>query len=513
VAAEHGAVGCLIYSDPREDGYFHGDVYPKGAFRPSQGVQRGSVMDMPLYVGDPLSPGWASEPGSKRLSREEAATLMRIPVQPISYEDARPLLENLGGAVVPEPWRGALPLTYHFGPGPAVVRLKVETDWETRPLYNVIAVVPGGVSPDEWVIWGNHHDAWVNGASDPATGAAALIETARAIAELQKSGWKPARTLIFALWDAEEFGLIGSTEWVEKHLDELKAKAVAYLNTDSNGRGRISAGASPALERFFREVARDARDPVSGKSVLDAAGRSREEGGKPTPFQFGSLGAGSDYVAFVHHAGIAGLNVGFSGDDGGGVYHSIYDSFRWYTRFSDGDFVYGKALSQVMGTAILRLSETPILPFEFGAVAEAGGRWVEEIKKTAGTNVAKVGFDPVTKALAGVRSASKAYEAALAKQQPAPARAALVELNRVLRETERALTLEAGLPGRTWYKHHLYAPGVYTGYSAKTLPGIREAVEAERWEEANRQVETVARVLQEYRRQVERATGLARRAR
>jgi N-acetylated-alpha-linked acidic dipeptidase len=510
VAAENGALGCLIYSDPRDDGYFQGDVYPKGPFRPPAGVQRGSVMDMPLYVGDPLTPGWASETGARRLAPAEATTLMRIPVLPISYEDARPLLENLGGPVAPEAWRGALALTYHLGPGPATVRLKVETDSGIRPVNDVIGVIRGGVFPDEWVIWGNHHDAWVNGANDPATGAAAVLETARALGQMSRDGWKPARTLVFALWDAEEFGLVGSTEWTEKHLDELKSKAVAYLNTDSNGRGRIGAGGSPILEQFFREVIRDTRDPVSGKSLLALAEGAPRQGNQPAGFRFGTLGAGSDYVAFVHHGGIASINAGFSGEDGGGVYHSIYDTFQWQTRFSDGDFVYGKALSEVMGTAMLRLAQAPVLPIEFGALGEAAERWTEEIAKAAGPDASKLNLKPVVDALKEVRAASSIYEAELTRRlnsAGADGPESWSELNRLLRGAERTLTLERGLPGRPWYKHQLYAPGLYTGYSAKTLPGIREAAEAGRWEEANRQAESVAGALRQFRAQVERAVA------
>ncbi|MBI4877813.1 MAG: M28 family peptidase [Acidobacteria bacterium] len=498
VAAENGAVGCLIYSDPRDDGYFQGDVYPLGPFRPPHGVQRGSVMDMPLYVGYPLTPGWASEPGARRLPADEARTLMRIPVQPISYADAQPLLAGLAGRVAPEPWRGALPLTYHLGPGPATVRLQVELDSNSRPVHDVVASIPGSVWPDEWIVWGNHHDAWVTGAADPATGAAAVLEAARAFGELKKSGWKPSRTLVFALWDAEEFGLVGSTEWVEKHREELKAKAVAYLNTDSTGRGRIGAGSSPLLERFFREVLRDARDPRSGRSLIEAAEQDR-------PLRFSALGAGSDYVAFVHQAGIASLNTGF-GEDPGGVYHSIYDTFRWHARFSDGDFLNGRTLTEVMGVTVLRLSEAPVVPFEFGALAAAAGGWAEEIAKLAGQDAARMNLKPVSEALAGVREASAAYEAELARGVPA---GEVAELNRILRGCERALTLEEGLPDRPWYKHQLYAPGLYTGYSAKTLPGIREAVEAGRWEQANLAARSVARALDRLRERIGQAARLA----
>jgi N-acetylated-alpha-linked acidic dipeptidase len=434
VAYEHGAVGCLIYSDPSDDGYFKGDVYPKGPFRPWLGVQRGSVMDMPVYVGDPLSPGWASEEGSRRLSLSEAKTVMKIPVLPISYEDAKPLLENLGGPVAPEEWRGALPLTYHLGPGPATVRLEVDSDWETRPLYNVVATIRGSEFPEQWVVYGNHHDAWVNGARDPISGASSLLETARSLAELLKHGWRPKRTIIVALWDAEEFGLIGSTEWVEKHLRELDEKAVAYLNSDSNGKGWIRGGGSHTLEQFTREVLRDVPDPVTSKSLVEVARSHREqeaEGDAPKEFRLGPLGAGSDYVPFIHHVGIASLNLGISSESEGGIYHSIYDSFHWYTHFSDTDFVYAKALSQVMTTSLLRLASAPILPFEFGGFARTVKEYVEDIQKLAKKKSGRVDLEEVSAELERVRKSAAKYEKALARSMSRISKTRLRELHRV----------------------------------------------------------------------------------
>ncbi len=530
VAAEHGAVGCLIYSDPRDDGYFQGDVYPKGAFRPPQGVQRGSVMDMPLYVGDPLSPGWASEPGSRRLALSEAKTIMKIPVLPISYGDAQPLLENLGGPVARESWRGALPITYHLGPGPSVVHLKLDFDWTTKPLYNVIVTIPGDTLADEWIIYGNHHDAWVNGTNDPVSGAAVVLETARTLSDLVKQGWKPRRTIKLALWDGEEFGLVGSTEWVEKHLAELDRKAAVYINSDTNGKGRIGAGGSPALQQFMSEVLRDLNDPVSGKSLLDTARESRGRGERPEPgggqpdrsepsnrgelagsneFRLGPLGAGSDYVAFFDHGGIASLNLGFSGSFGG-VYHSIYDSWYWYTHFSDTDFVYGKALAQVMSTSLMRLADSSVLPFEFGAFSKAVGAYINEIRKLAGKEEARLRLDDVRAELDKVESAAIAYEAALSESLANLDAARLARLNQAVYRTERSLTLREGLPGREWYKHQISAPGVYTGYGAKTLPGVREAVEAKRWDEAERQSQQVIKVLRALTSQIDAATGLLR---
>ena len=311
LAQEYGAAGCLIYSDPHEDGYFQNDVYPKGPMRPVQGVQRGSVVDMAVYPGDPLTPGWASEPGAKRLARADAKTILKIPVLPISYGDARPLLEALGGAVVPEAWRGSLPLTYHLGPGPATVHLKVDFDWTNKPLRDVIVTIPGSVYKDQWIIYGNHHDAWVNGASDPLSGASALLETARTLAMMHKDGWQPKRTIVLALWDGEEFGLVGSTEWVEKHQEELERAAAVYINSDSNGKGSMGASGSHSLETFVKEVLRDINDPVTGKALIDVP-RNRggiEKTGEHAEFRLGPLGAGSDYVAFLDHAGVASLNL------------------------------------------------------------------------------------------------------------------------------------------------------------------------------------------------------------
>ena len=512
VAYEHGAIGCLIYSDPRDDGYYQGDAYPKGAMRPADGVQRGSVMDMPVNVGDPLSPGWASEAGSKRLSMAESKILMKIPVMPISYADATPLLENLGGPVAPEAWRGALGFTYHIGPGPATAHFKLDFDNSTRPLHDVIATIPGSTYPDEWIIYGNHHDGWVNGAHDPISGAASLLETARTLAELRKQGWRPKRTIVLALWDGEEFGLLGSTEWAEKHQDELARKAVVYINSDSNAKGNLGASGSHTLESFTSEILRDLKDPATGKSMLEIARTRRgrpdspaAEEQQPPGFHLGALGAGSDYVAFIDHLGVASLNFGFGGPNLGGVYHSIYDDPAWFERFGDPGFVYGAALSQVTTTTLLRLADAPLLPFEFGLFSSTVHRYVDEIKKLGGT---KVNLQPVLEQLAKTDADAKAYESALANGAWQSAGPKLIKVNEALIETERTLTLSKGLPGRDWYRHQIYAPGLYTGYGVKTLPGIREAVEGERWDEANREAQNVAQVLEQMNQRIEGATRL-----
>jgi N-acetylated-alpha-linked acidic dipeptidase len=495
VASEHGAVGCIIYSDPRDDGYFQGDVYPSGPWRPAEGVQRGSLLDLTLYPGDPLSPGWASESGSKRLALSEAKTLMKIPVLPISYADAQPLLANLTGPVAPEAWRGALPITYHLGPGSTTVHLKVAMDNSTRPLYDVVARIPGSRFPDQWVLDGNHHDAWVHGASDPLSGAASLMETARTLAEMTRKGWTPARTILLAFWDGEEFGLIGSTEWMEKHAEELDRKLVAYINADSSGKGRFNVGGSHSLEAFAREVARDVKDPTSGKSLLEAS-TTRPNANGAGEFRVNALGSGSDYTPFLQHLGIATLDMRFASNDSG-VYHSDYDDFNWYSHFSDTTFVFGRTLSQVHATALMRFADAPVLPFEFGEFVSTVSRYIEEIQNLP-SGMRKPELSAVRSEMARLRQTADelnaAYTHALLNAgsvQPEK----LASLNQILFRTERSLTIDPGLPGRPWFRHRIYAPGQYTGYDAKTLPGIREAVEAGRPEEARQQAEQVAQVL------------------
>ncbi len=515
LAQENGAVGCLIYSDPREDGYFQGDVYPKGPMRPELGVQRGSVLDMALYPGDPLSPGWASEPGGKRLPLAEAKSLLKIPVLPISYGDAKPLLEQLGGPVVPESWRGALPITYHTGAGPALVHLKVDFDWSSKPLHNVVVVIPGTVYKDQWIVYGNHHDAWVNGASDPASGAAVLLETARTLSVLVKRGWRPKRTIVLALWDGEEFGLMGSTEWTEKHLKELQQGAAVYLNSDNTGRGALAAGGSNSLETFLAEVLRDVSDPAGPRSLLDAslaASRARrpKAAENPSEFHLAPLGSGSDYVPFLDHAGVASLNLGFAGGDAG-VYHSIYDTLAWFDRFSDGDLAYGKALSQVMTTSLLRLADAPLLPFDFLSLSRAVRAYTDEVQKEAQKHPGTLDLRGVQFQLGRLDLAARAYEEQLAltmkRVPPVPAER-LAKTNQVLQKAEASLLSPEGLPGREWYRHQIYAPGLYTGYDAKTIPGVREAVEAQHYDEANQQARHVAQALRALVGQVEEATRL-----
>lgn len=524
VAWEHGAIGCIIYSDPRDDGFFQGDVYAGGAWRPSTGVQRGSVMDMPIHPGDPLTPGWPSEPGGRRLDRGESKTLLKIPVLPISYDDALPLLRQLKGPVVPESWRGSLPLTYHVGPGPAKVHLKLAFDWQVRPLYNVIVRIDGTEFPDQWIIHGNHHDAWVNGASDPTSGNVALMETARGLAELLKTGWKPRRTIVIASWDGEEWGLLGSTEWAEKHREELAQKAVAYINSDSTGKGWLSMSGSHSLQAFINEVARDVPDPRrSGKSVSEArrfrmleqaandVARAAINARRDIPIE--ALGSGSDYTVFLDFLQVASLDLGFGGDGGGGVYHSVYDSYYWFTHFSDGDFTHTAALSRVIGTALLRLADADVLPFEFRGAAATLATYVDEIANMPGVD-AKMDFAGLRTALAKLASGADDYEKALARldrlneADVVRMRAQLTELNKTLFLTERAFRHEAGLPRREWFKHLAYAPGFYTGYGVKTLPGIREGIEQGQWDEARSFVPIVSNAVNKLTSDVDRATAM-----
>jgi N-acetylated-alpha-linked acidic dipeptidase len=510
VAAEHGAIGCIIYSDPKDDGYWVDDAYPTGPMRPSTGVQRGSVMDMPLYPGDPESPGWASVAGGRRLSRAEATTLMKIPVLPIGYGDALPLLRSMRGPVAPESWRGALSITYHIGAGPARVHLVTKFDWQVRPLYDVIATVRGAIWPDQWVIYGNHHDAWVNGAEDPISGQAALGETARAISALMKTGWRPARTIIFASWDGEEWGLLGSTEWAEAHADELRTKAVVYYNSDTNDAGWLEANGSHALERFVMEVARDIPDPKVGKSALQArldherSQRTAKDTTSDTTFTIGALGSGSDYTAFIDHLGVPAVDIRYGGAAHSGIYHSIYDSYTFYERFLDTGYVYGVTEAQTMATAVLRMADAPLLPYDFRAAARTYHKYAQEIGRLAAANDTTKALD-----LAGLRAALERLDSVAAVWERSSAavdgagaleqrRAALAQVNHLLAGTEQALADTAGLPRRPWFRHLVYAPGAYTGYGVKTLPGIREAVEARRPAEAQAESARAAQAIDRY---------------
>lgn len=539
LAAEKGAIGCIIYSDPKDDGYVQGDVYPKGAFKNKTGVQRGSVMDMPTYPGDVLTPGYAATKDAKRLDRKDAPTITKIPVLPISYEDAQPLLAALEGQVAPEAWRGGLPITYHIGPGPAKVHLKLEFDWQLKPAHNVIATMKGSEYPDQWVMRGNHHDAWVHGANDPVSGMVALMEEARAIGELAKKGNKPKRTLVYCAWDAEEPGLIGSTEWVEDHKKELQAKVVAYVNTDGNGRGFLAAGGSHTLQAMVGEVAEAVTDPQKGVSIKERRSAANMLSGGTEDFELYALGSGSDYTPFIQHAGIASLNLGFGGEDDGGEYHTIYDTYPHYKRFKDPNFAYGVALANTAGRITLRLANADVLPFEFKQWHETISGYLNEIMKSTedmrsavekhnrmvDKNVFELASDPTTPFKKPLKKATVPYI------DFTPLQNALVDLklsietiskmdiaklsleqrnllNKKMMRLEQALTYEEGLPRRSWFKHQIYAPGFYTGYGVKTLPGVREAIEQKEWEEAQQQIRVLLATLQKFNIHIEEINEL-----
>jgi N-acetylated-alpha-linked acidic dipeptidase len=549
VAGEHGAVGCIIYSDPRNDGFYQGDVYPKGSYRNENGVQRGSVMDMPLHPGDPLTPGIGATPGAKRLDIKDAKTITKIPVLPISYADALPLLRNLDGAVVPDAWRGALPVTYHFGGTSPTVHMKLAFNWDQKTLYDVVAKMRGSELPDEWIIRGNHHDAWVNGADDPLSGMVAEMEEARAIGELAKTGWKPKRPIVYCAWDGEEEGLLGSTEWVETHADELRQKAAVYINTDSSGRGFLGMAGSHTLEKFINDVARSVPDPQTKMSVwersraaqiVNGSAAERREVMDRSDLRIGALGSGSDYTPFLQHLGIASINLGFGGEDGGGSYHSIYDSFDHFTRFVDPGFAYGITLSKVCGHAVLRLADAEMLPFEFTNFSETVNRYATEVMRLADTmrddtralndqinsgmylavqdpmqkiivpkpkdDVPFLNFAPLQNAVAKLSESAKRFQKSGAAKDLSPA--AQRQLDLALMNTERSMIRDEGLPRRDWFKHQIYAPGFYTGYGVKTLPAIREAIEQRNWREANDQIVIVARVIENAAEAIDRASSL-----
>ena len=539
LAAEKGAIGCIIYSDPEDDGYAQGDVYPKGAFKNKTGVQRGSVMDMPLYPGDVLTPGYAATKDAKRLDREEAPTITKIPVLPISYQDAQPLLEALEGPVAPASWRGALPITYHIGPGPAKVHLKLEFDWQLKPAHNLIATLEGDEFPDEWVIRGNHHDAWVHGASDPISGMVALMEEARVVAQLAKAGNKPKRTLVYCAWDAEEPGLIGSTEWVEDHIPELKEKAVAYINTDGNSRGYLGAGGSHSLQAMVSQVAHAVTDPQKGVSVAERRKAANVMRGGDNSFTLSALGSGSDYTPFIQHTGIPSLNLGFGGEGSGGEYHTIYDTYTHYTRFKDPGFDYGVALANTAGRISLRLANAEVLPFELTQWHSTIEGYLGEVMKTLEGMRAEVekhnklvasdayqltmdpkkpvapakmkqevpylDFSPIQNVVAelekSIETFSKADVLALSSAKKA-------QLNEKLMGLEQVLLQDKGLPRRDWFKHQIYAPGFYTGYGVKTLPGVREAIEQKEWKEAQEQIGVLATTLKNFNAEVQKLNSI-----
>jgi N-acetylated-alpha-linked acidic dipeptidase len=553
LAYEHGAVGCLIYSDPRDDGYGAGDTYPTGGFRPRDAVQRGSVQDLTLYSGDPLTPGVGATPGAKRLALQDARTILKIPVLPISYADAEPLLTALGGRAVPPGWRGGLPLTYHVGPGPAMVHLKVLSEWNRKTVYDVIAKMRGSEEPERWIIRGNHHDAWVFGAADPFSGHVAMMAEAKALGAMAREGWRPRRTLVYASWDGEEPGLLGSTEWVETHAAELAAKAVLYVNSDMNSRGTLDVDGSHSLQSFVNQVARDVADPETGASVLARAiavrrttaydsGHAFDAGGD---LILGALGSGSDFTPFLQHLGVSSLNVEFHGEADYGVYHSAYDSFDHFRRFVDPDFKYGIALAQVTGRIVLRAAQAELLPAEQSGFAGSIAGYAEELHKLADNQRARdreldkllqdgvyglaedprrrrgaparkaevpiVNFSALDGAVERLQASARAFDATYARlvADGTKSRRQRDRVNSALAGIEQALTDPHGLPGREWYRHMIYAPGLHTGYGVKTLPGIREAIEERHWGEAADYMGVVAHALNAYSDRLDNANTAA----
>jgi N-acetylated-alpha-linked acidic dipeptidase len=589
LAYENGAIGCLIYSDPRDDGYGQGDTYPKGGFRPRDAVQRGSVEDMTLYSGDPLTPNVGATAVAKRLAIKDAKVILKIPVLPISYADAEPLLAALGGRVAPAAWRGGLPLAYHVGPGPAKVHMKVLSDWSQKPLYDVVAKIRGSVEPDRWVIRGNHHDGWVFGAADPLSGQVALMAEAKAIGKLVKEGWKPRRTLVYTSWDGEEPGLLGSTEWAETHAEELKGKAILYVNSDVNARGILRAEGSHAMQHFVSEAARDVKDPETNVSVLaralavrrvshyesgatgagadgvgadgvgadgvgaggaDAGGADAGSAGGATgrmsaggDLRLGALGSGSDYTPFLQHLGVNAVDLYFNGEADYGVYHSAYDTFEHYRRFVDPKFEYGVALAKVAGRVVLRTAQAELIPADESDFAASIEGYAEELHKLTDSmrsrsrelgklldddafllasdpdepraappragEVPYLNFSPLDNAIARLEQSSKAFDREYARAGAGDGVQAAAErerINAALASIEQTLTDPRGLPGgRDWYQHMIYAPGAHTGYGVKTLPGIREAIEDRRWDEANEYIGVVARALNAYSSRLDRA--------
>ena len=551
LAAEHGAVGCLIYSDPKDDGYSRDEPYPEGPMRPPDGVQRGSVMDMPIYPGDPQTPGVGAKPGVKLIALDQVQTITKIPVLPISYNDAKPFLQALGGQTVPENWRGALPFTYRTGPSKAMAHLAVAFNWDRKPLYDVVARIPGDTLPDQWVIRGNHHDAWVNGAGDPVSGASPELEEARALGELLKQGWKPQRTVIYCFWDGEEPALLGSTEWAEFHADELKQHAVAYFNSDGNGRGFFRAEGSHSLEAFINSVAKDIEDPETKLSIWKRVrladrvrttpgnAESRTEDRNRPDMRIGALGSGSDYTVFIDHLGIPSANLGFGGEDqGGGQYHSIYDDFYWYTHFSDTDFVYGRALAQTAGTLVMRMADADVLPYQFTNEAETFHTYVTEVKKLADSMRSQIkqrnedladgaykaasdpkktsvpppvdavppyfNFAPLDQASDDLTAAASQYEKAFAAHGSSGKTAIDVQLM----QAQHALTDSTGLPNRPWFQNMVYAPGFYTGYGVKTLPAVREAIEQKQWSVVDTQIARTAAAIEREVQALKEATKM-----
>lgn len=512
VAQERGAAGAIIYSDPADDGWRRGDKYPDGPWRPDTGVQRGSIGYMFEFPGDPTTPGIASVPTlpeAKRISPEQSAQMPKIPATPISYHDAWPILQHLGGPESPREWQGSLPFTYHVGPGPARVKMHLKQDYQFRTIWDVIGRVKGSELPDEWVVAGNHRDAWVYGAVDPNSGTAAMLEAVHGIGALLKTGWRPKRTLVFGSWDGEEEGLIGSTEWVEQHENELR-NAPAYFNMDVAVSGpKFGASAVPSLKQFLRDISKEVPSPKGGtvyeqwqkasqpeshaaQSPTEAIGDIRRQpnaaGKGDVPV--GDLGSGSDYTAFLQHLGVPSADISSSGPYG--VYHSVFDNFAWFKKFGDPDFVYEQQMARLYGLEVVRMGDADVLPYDYEEYAKEVAVYLDAARKRADNKFGEHALD-----FAPVEAAAHRFETAgakmLAKQQNPPRDTE--RLNQALLETERALLVPQGLPHRPWYRHAIYAPGEYTGYAAVVIPGVNEALDKGDRERAREQLATLAAAL------------------
>jgi N-acetylated-alpha-linked acidic dipeptidase len=512
VAQEHGAAGLIIYSDPADDGWRRGDKYPEGPWRPTTGVQRGSIGYMFQFPGDPTTPGIASVPSlpdDKRTPPEQSAQLPKIPTTPLSYGDAWPILEHLGGPDSPRDWQGALPFTYHLGPGPVKVKMHLKQDYQFRAIWDVIGRVRGSELPDEWVVAGNHRDAWVYGAVDPNSGTAAMLEAVHGFGELLKSGWRPKRTIILGSWDAEEEGLIGSTEWGEQHESEL-ANAVAYFNMDVAVSGpKFGAASVPSLKQFLRDVAKAVPSPKGG-TVYESWQKENQPGAEsaqsPTEaigdtkripaaqskadVPVGDLGSGSDYTVFLQHLGVPSADVSSTGSYG--VYHSAFDNFNWFKKFGDPDFVYEQQMARIFGISVIRMADADILPYDYEEYAKEIVAYIDAAKKKAQTEFTdqKVDFAEATQA---AHHFEQAAAKTLVRQQDSPHDAA--KLNQALRDAERALLMRQGLPNRPWFRHAIYAPGQYTGYAAVVIPGINEAIDKHDLARTRQQITFLAAVL------------------
>lgn len=513
IAQQHGAAGVIIYSDPFDDGWRRGDKYPDGPWRPDTGVQRGSVGYMFEFPGDPTTPGIASLPSlpaSQRIAPEQSAQMPKIPVTPLSYHDAYPILQHLGGPDSPREWQGSLPFTYHIGPGPVRVKMHLKQDYQFRILWDVIGRVRGSESPDEWIVAGNHRDAWVYGAVDPNSGTAAMLEAVHGVGELLKSGWKPKRTLIFSSWDGEEEGLIGSTEWAEQHENEL-ANAPAYFNMDVAVSGpKFGASAVPSLKQFLRDVARAVPSPKGG-TVYESWQKvdQPDNGSTQSPSDamvgthrlpaatvksdvpVGDLGSGSDYSAFQQHLGVPSTDIGSTGPYG--VYHSVFDNFAWFKKFGDPDFVYEQQMARIFGLEALRMADADVLPYDYEEYGKEINAYLDAAKKRADSKLGEHALDLTT-----VEGAAKRFQEAGAKilaKQKNPPRDAL-RLNQALLSAERALLVPEGLPHRPWFRHAIYAPGEYTGYAAVVIPGVNEALDKGDAEQARQQLTALAAALE-----------------